>query len=60
MCGGHLVSESADLGVWDVENGSATGGRDDGDLGVSPAQLQQTLVVGGQRLSRDRHVVVVA
>ena len=56
----YLVSKSADLGVWDVEYGVAACGRDDGDLRLCSAQLEETLIVGCHWLVRDSHMVVVA
>ena len=56
----YLVSISANLGVRDVENGGTAGRGNDVDTSVSPAQLEKTLVVGGQSLVGHRHMVVVA
>ena len=56
----YLVSESADLGVGDIEDGGTAGGRDDGDTPVRAAQLQETFIVGSHRLVGHCHMIVVA
>lgn len=55
----YLVSKSANLGVWNIQNGCIVGGRCDGNLGIGPAELEQTFAVWGHRLIGNSHVIVV-
>lgn len=55
----YLVSKSANLGVWDIQNGCIVGGRCDRNLGLRLAELKQTLTVWSHWLVGNCDMVVV-